>query len=640
MQLFLEWSSHARRATGLAHVATLTFLVACADDAPTSLLHTEKEGAHVANDLAGAIIATPSGLRVVDGSSDSPHFDGGRMGWNAGGQSGFGAAFNEAPRFVDQNTAAGHDVGPNIQLICPSRIVMVPRREDLRQEWACSVHDGQAPRYESTHLADVSGSAAEKTLRARATLGVYDRPTGTGRFDDWLASSSAGRGDELVVRQGATAVFAFRFHGSLFMKLLPPFPSWVAFDPLVYLWFETPGSSVSQYGVRMGGPLPGRGSARFYGVAQFLGGNNPGTEFRKKHDGYVEVRAPITQGRVPFFVSINVFARLANAHPLDTILLRGYVESDFANTVALQRVQILDDAGADVTAEAQPTLVSGAVVPTGPTTTATLILQGLTQTYDGSPRTVRVGGLPDDVPGLVVLYDGLGEAPVEPGSYEVTATLGNPFFEAAPVTDTLHVLRAPQVLQVAAPERVVLDVPFRIDVTAGASNAPVSVESLTPDVCAVVPSPRGDADASSISIGACRIAVSQGGTSRYLPAATVNKTVAVEWPFTGFFEPLSGTLRTATAGSTIPVKFSLGGDRGLAIVAAGFPISRSSTACDPSVPDPSVATETESRSGLRYDTTAGRYVYAWKTERSWAGQCREFVLRLIDGSDHTTTVQF
>ena len=42
------------------------------------------------------------------------------------------------------------------------------------------------------------------------------------------------------------------------------------------------------------------------------------------------------------------------------------------------------------------------------------------------------------------------------------------------------------------------------------------------------------------------------------------------WPFTGFFSPVDNlpTVNVAKAGSTIPVKFSLGGNRGLGILAA------------------------------------------------------------------------
>ncbi len=49
----------------------------------------------------------------------------------------------------------------------------------------------------------------------------------------------------------------------------------------------------------------------------------------------------------------------------------------------------------------------------------------------------------------------------------------------------------------------------------------------------------------------------------------------VVWPWTGFFAPLNGdgTLNLVKAGSAVPVKFSLGGDRGLSAL-DGAPTSR------------------------------------------------------------------
>ena len=54
-------------------------------------------------------------------------------------------------------------------------------------------------------------------------------------------------------------------------------------------------------------------------------------------------------------------------------------------------------------------------------------------------------------------------------------------------------------------------------------------------------------------------------------------TVSVAWAFDGFGPPLdsSGGINAANAGSTIPVKFSLDGNQGLAIFKAGYPASAS-----------------------------------------------------------------
>ena len=36
----------------------------------------------------------------------------------------------------------------------------------------------------------------------------------------------------------------------------------------------------------------------------------------------------------------------------------------------------------------------------------------------------------------------------------------------------------------------------------------------------------------------------------------------------------------------------------------------------------------------------GRYAYPWKTQKSWAGSCRELALELVDGSLHRAYFRF
>lgn len=110
--------------------------------------------------------------------------------------------------------------------------------------------------------------------------------------------------------------------------------------------------------------------------------------------------------------------------------------------------------------------------------------------------------------------------------------------------------------------------------------------------------------------------------------------------WTGFFSPVDmGTLNVAKAGSAIPVKFSLGGDHGLAIVAAGYPKALPIT-CEANQPvDQIEQTVTAGASALTYDAVSGRYTYVWKTDRSWRG-CMRLALKLTDGSEHTADFNF
>ena len=123
---------------------------------------------------------------------------------------------------------------------------------------------------------------------------------------------------------------------------------------------------------------------------------------------------------------------------------------------------------------------------------------------------------------------------------------------------------------------------------------------------------------------------------------TLTHSYSVIYPFAGFFRPVDNqpTLNSVKAGRAIPVKFSLGGDRGLAIMAAGSPVSRGIT-CDAGAPIDSVeATSSAGQSSLTYDAAAGQYVYVWNTDSAWANTCRRLIVTLVDGTNHTADFRF
>jgi len=120
---------------------------------------------------------------------------------------------------------------------------------------------------------------------------------------------------------------------------------------------------------------------------------------------------------------------------------------------------------------------------------------------------------------------------------------------------------------------------------------------------------------------------------------TATRQYQVVWAFDGFFPPVDNPpiLNTVTAGQAIPVKFSLGGDFGLGILAAGSPSSVKVECSDTEVPD-EIETTTTSNSGLSFG--GGQYTYVWKTDKTWKGQCRRFSLKLIDGTSHSADFKF
>ncbi len=124
--------------------------------------------------------------------------------------------------------------------------------------------------------------------------------------------------------------------------------------------------------------------------------------------------------------------------------------------------------------------------------------------------------------------------------------------------------------------------------------------------------------------------------------ASCTATVIIRENFTGFFSPVNNlpAVNVVNAGRAIPVKFSLNGNKGLDIFAAGFPAS-GVMACDVSAPPVEITeTTTAGNSSLSYDPATDQYTYVWKTENSWAGTCRQLVIQLKDGCIYRANFRF
>jgi predicted extracellular nuclease len=112
--------------------------------------------------------------------------------------------------------------------------------------------------------------------------------------------------------------------------------------------------------------------------------------------------------------------------------------------------------------------------------------------------------------------------------------------------------------------------------------------------------------------------------------------------FSGFFSPVGNlpTFNVVKAGQSIPVKFSLNGDQGLNIFAAGYPKSEA-IACNSTDPENGIdETFTAGSNSLTYDPLTDTYSYVWKTNKSWANTCRQLIVKLDDGTLHRANFQF
>jgi hypothetical protein len=112
----------------------------------------------------------------------------------------------------------------------------------------------------------------------------------------------------------------------------------------------------------------------------------------------------------------------------------------------------------------------------------------------------------------------------------------------------------------------------------------------------------------------------------------------VVYPFTGFFAPVANapTLNSVRAASTVPVAFSLGGNRGMAIFATGAP-SVQQIDCTTRAP---IGAAGAASGTLAYSATNSRYTYSWTTSSTWVGTCQQLVVTLADGTVHLANFRF
>ncbi|MFL5807226.1 MAG: PxKF domain-containing protein, partial [Roseiflexaceae bacterium] len=144
------------------------------------------------------------------------------------------------------------------------------------------------------------------------------------------------------------------------------------------------------------------------------------------------------------------------------------------------------------------------------------------------------------------------------------------------------------------------------------------------------------------SIGAKSVSCS--ATDQAGNTASANANYTVIYNFSGFFSPVANapTLNQVSGGSSVALTFGLAGNQGLNILATNFPASRPID-CKTLAPlgtGSYQAANPSGKSGLTYNATTNQYTYSWKTDKMWAGNCRQFDLKLIDGTEHLVNFKF
>ena len=113
---------------------------------------------------------------------------------------------------------------------------------------------------------------------------------------------------------------------------------------------------------------------------------------------------------------------------------------------------------------------------------------------------------------------------------------------------------------------------------------------------------------------------------------SASRSYTVVYAFSGFSNPTAvyPNPTSADAGQSVRLRFSLRGDQGLDVLAAGSP---SWTPC-------AGGTATPATGALAYQASLDRYAYEAQTPKSWAGTCEDLTLTLKDGTTHTARFQF
>jgi hypothetical protein len=126
-------------------------------------------------------------------------------------------------------------------------------------------------------------------------------------------------------------------------------------------------------------------------------------------------------------------------------------------------------------------------------------------------------------------------------------------------------------------------------------------------------------------------------------ASTTVAYEVVEEPddFRGFRRPVEDfpAINRWIAGEAVPVRFSLGGYKGMDVLAPGYPqVAEVECGAGEEPTGGRPARSVWWQKGLRYKHRS--YIFMWRTDRDWTRGCRQFLIQLKDGSVHRAEFKF
>ncbi len=241
------------------------------------------------------------------------------------------------------------------------------------------------------------------------------------------------------------------------------------------------------------------------------------------------------------------------------------------------------------------------------------------------------------VSGIVVNANGTVNANIAAGcdatnaSFTLRVTDPGTLFATATLNVTVVNESVPPVINPIT--NVVAFLPPNTSATSMSVSFPLPTAS---DNCGTVTVTTNPVSGSVFQVGTTTVNVtatdSNGNTS------TATFTVSVRFNFTGFGGRVSNppAVNSTLAGNTIPITFSLSGDKGLNIFAAGSPSSQQVN-CMTGTP---IGASTPATASSTLIFFGGQYSYYWVTSSAWAGTCRTFSMTLRDGTTRTLNFSF
>jgi hypothetical protein len=115
----------------------------------------------------------------------------------------------------------------------------------------------------------------------------------------------------------------------------------------------------------------------------------------------------------------------------------------------------------------------------------------------------------------------------------------------------------------------------------------------------------------------------------------VTHAYSVVYAFDGLSAPARKS--SANAGSAVPIWFSLGGVSDVSTVTH---MTSSEVSCEGAATTAAGDPISMNGGGVRYEASSDRFMFVWKTEKSWTGSCRQLQITLNDGTTHTATFTF